>query len=817
MSQLQERIQQLISAMTLDEKIHLLAGGSSFGSYAIPRLNIPRIQYLDGGTGINWEQLMGDWMPLDTGTVREILTHFNQPESLTSEQQQLRKEFLHLLEERGCTQEQPGCYPPGILLGATWNPEVVYQCGQALGQEALDYHVDILLGTPNVNLHRDPLNGRLFEGYSEDPCLISALAPELVKGVQESGVLANVKHFAANNLEAYRQGVDEHIPERVLRELYLPGFQACVEEGHVETLMTAYNKINGTACTENSWLIQDLLREEWGFGDRLIISDWGAVYNPPAAIQAGNDIEMPGPTEDAKVSKALQTGELSETAIDVAVSHMLRAIAISPVGRTSEAFQGLNAADTSFRKEAAYRAVTEGTVLLKNKNSLLPLAKGSSIAIIGKESAHFHDCGDGSARVFTNKTTSLLEEFSKDSDYTCQYIEEVTAGCLTTYDIAILTVYVQGQEGRDRANLELSKHQQEQINQCIAESKGSQTRLILLLNVCGPVDLRFCENDISAILCMFFPGMEGGRGIKDILTGKVNPSGKLPLTFPRRLEDCPTYLNPPSPDWTLNYGEGLYVGYRYYDKKEIEPLYPFGYGLSYTTFALSPLKLDYLEAVDTMPSPDSETSPDSKVALSSETSPGSEDTICITCQLTNTGSCSGSEVVQLYVSAPGVVLDKPLRELKAFQKVHLRPAETKTITFHLPVSALASYDPAYRMWAAEPGEYLFYIGTSSRQLLPPASINIKGHSCYHFYAETPFIRILDHPKAYQTLLNACLDYGITESDFQGFAVYTPYFSCERVLSGVLGKKLSPDELVTAKNRLYALLKNYSTSSSSLQP
>lgn len=806
MSKLQERIQQLLSAMTLDEKIHLLVGGSSFGSYAIPRLNIPRIQYLDGGTGINWEQLMGDWMPLDTGTVREILTHFNQPEVLSPEQQQFRMDFLHLLEERGCTQEQPGCYPPGILLGATWNPEVVYQCGQALGQEALDYHVDILLGTPNVNLHRNPLNGRLFEGYSEDPCLISALAPELVKGVQESGVLANVKHFAANNLEAYRQGVDEHIPERVLRELYLPGFQACVVDGHVKTLMTAYNKINGTACTENSWLIQNLLREEWGFGDGLIISDWGAVYDPPAAIQAGNDIEMPGPTEDTRVYEALQTGKLSEAAIDLAVSHMLQAIAISPVGITSEVFQGLNATDKSevsqiaFRKEAAYRVVTEGTVLLKNEDSLLPLAKGSNIAIIGKESAHFHDCGDGSARVFTNKTTSLLEEFLKDSDYTCLYVEEVTPGCLNAYDVAILTVYVQGQEGRDRTSLELSKHQQEQINQCIKEAKSSQTRLILLLNVCGPVDLRFCEKDIAAILCMFFPGMEGGRGIKDILTGKVNPSGKLPLTFPKRLEDCPTYLNPPSPDWTLNYGEGLYVGYRYYDKKEIEPLYPFGYGLSYTTFTLSPPKLDYLEADD----------------HGSEVSPKQEDSVYITCQLTNKGTYGGSEVVQLYVAAPGVVLDKPLRELKAFQKIYLQPAETKPVTFRLPVSALASYDPAYQMWAVEPGEYLFYVGTSSRQLLSPVAINIKGHSCYHFHAGTPFIRILDLPEAYQALLDACLDYGITESDFQGFAVYTPYFSCERVLSGVLGKKLSSDELTAAKDRLYDRLKNYSTSSSTLQ-
>lgn len=799
MEVLQETIQKLIAAMTVEEKIKLLAGGSSFGSQPIDRLGIPRIQYLDGGTGMNWEQLMGDWMPLNTGTVRKILTHFNEPESLSKEQQEIRKDFLQLLEKRGCSQEQPGCYPPGILLGATWNPETVYHCGQALGQEALDYHVDILLGTPNVNLHRDPRNGRLFEGYSEDPCLISALAPELVKGVQESGVLANVKHFAANNLEAYRQGVDEHIPERVLRELYLPGFFSCVTEGQVKTLMTAYNRINGTACTEHTWLIQEILRKEWGFGDRLVISDWGAVYNPPAAIQAGNDVEMPGPSKDSRVSEALEQGTLSEADLDRAVSHMLMAIAETPAGKASGLFPGLSpekAGQTevfpsSFRREAAYRVVTEGTVLLKNEDSLLPLPKYSRIALIGKESASFHDCGDGSARVYTNKTTSLLEELSKDPDYYCQYMDAPTAGCLDTFDAAVLTVYVPGQEGRDRAGLTLSQAQQKTILKCIQESKASHTPLILLLNVCGPVDLRFCEPDIAAILCMFFPGMEGGRGIKDLLTGAVNPSGKLPLTFPKRIEDTPAYLNPPSPDWSINYGEGLYVGYRYYDKKKLEPLYPFGYGLSYTTFEL------------TTPEP---------VSLPPLTS---EDTVSLTCRLTNTGRYSGSEVVQLYAEAPGLVLDKPVRELKAFQKHNLQPGETRDLTFHLPVSSLAAFDPAYKKWAVEPGEYRFRIGTSSRQLLPAISVWIQGDACYSFHSETPFIRILEHPLAYPALLSACEAYGVTESDFQGFAVYTPYFSCEQVVTGVLGKKLPPDTFASAKETIYGLLKQYSTSSSSV--
>lgn len=784
MTQEQQTIEKLLQGMTLDEKILLLTGGSSFSSYPVKRLGIPRIQYLDGGTGMNWEQLMSDWMDADTGTIREILTNFNQPESLAPELQQTRQEFIRLLAEHQCTDEQPGCYPPGILLGATWNPSVVYECGQALGLEARAYHVDILLGTPNVNLHRDPLNGRLFEGYSEDPCLISTLAPELVKGVQESGVLANVKHFAANNLEAYRQGIDEHIPERILRELYLPGFRACIEEGKAATLMTAYNKINGIACTENAWLIQEVLRTEWGFRDGLVLSDWGAVYDQPAALRAGNDIDMPGPRNEDAVYEALQDGTLSEDAINLAVSHMLNAILHSPAWTSNRSEENTiinTGMKEGFDKASAYHAITEGAVLLENRDAALPLQKGSRIAVIGRNTAHFHDCGDGSARVYTDKTSSLLSELQQDNNYTCEYMDNITKNCLTGFDYAILTAYVPGQEGRDRSGLELPSEQQAQILAAIHEAAQTKTRIILLLNVCGPVDLRFCQEALSAILCIFFPGMEGGRGVKDILTGAVNPSGKLPLTFPKRLEDCPTYLNRPSSDWTLDYSEGLYVGYRYYDKKDIAPMYPFGYGLSYTTFSISPLR----------------TAGNNRLSM--------EDEIILTCTLTNTGSRSGSEVVQLYVNDVISTLEKPMRELKSFQKIHLEPGESTDLTFRLPVRALASFDPFYKTWAVEPGEYLFYVGASSRHLSAPLTLCIEGRSCYDFQASTPFIRILEHPAAYPALLHACESYGITESDFQGFAVYTPYFDTERVLNSVLGWRLKGKALQQAKENLYHLL------------
>lgn len=789
---MQERlieIEDILKQLTTEEKVKLLNGASTFRSVPIERLGIPAIQYLDGGTGINWEQLIGDWASTDTGTAREVLKHFDEPDQLVPEYQEVRRRFLQKLEEKGCPEEQPSCYPPGILMGATWNPQVVHECGQALGQEALDYQVDILLGTPNVNLLRNPLNGRFFEGYSEDPYLVTALAPELVKGVQESGVLANVKHFAANNLEAYRQGIDEHISERVLQEMYYPGFRACVEQGKVKTLMSAYNKINGVACTENKELLQNTLRKEWGFGDNLVISDWGAVYHQAEAIMAGNDVDMPGPRNQDAVFAALEQGILTQEALDEAVRHMLQAVLQSPAanrGIVKKADTKTRKEKSEFQKQAAYRAITEGAVLLKNSEGALPILKESKIAFIGKETAKFHDCGDGSARVVTNKTTSLWKEFAADTDYESAYFEQIRENDLKGFDYAVITVFVQGQEGRDRTSLQLPLEKQDEIKAVIKEAKKAETKVLLVLNVCGPVDLRFCEEDLDGILCIFFPGMEGGRGVKDIFTGKVNPSGKLPITFPKRSEDCPTYLCGPSTDWTINYGEGLYVGYRYYDKKDIAPLYPFGYGLSYTTFRIE----------EVVP------------VCSDEIT--KEDTIRICCKITNTGKFAGKEVLQLYVEDVVSSLNKPLRELKAFEKVSLESEETKEVEFCLPAQSLASFDPAFKAWEVEPGEYRFYVGTSSRCLEPPVSVIITGSSRYDFGPDTPFIRILDHPTAYTKLLDHCKKYEIMETDFQEVAVYTPYYSLERVLNEVLPHCLKGEAPEKVKEEIYELMTPYST-------
>lgn len=802
-------IDTLLDALSLEEKAKLLNGNSSFRSFPVPRLNIPAIQYLDGGTGINLEQLLPDRLGTDTGTTRLLLSNYDTPENLSPTNQELLSKFKELLKDEGYPDYQPGCYPPGILLASTWSPEVIYNCGVALGQEALAYHVDILLGTPNVNLHRDPRNGRLFEGYSEDPYLVSALAPSLVQGVQQSGVLANVKHFAANNLEAYRQGIDEAIPMRVLQELYFPGFRACIEDGKVKTLMTAYNRINGVACTENKEFLENILRDEWGFAEGLIISDWGAVYNQTAALNGGNDMDMPGPRSQAAVLEALHNGQLTKQVLNQHVRRLLLAVAASPTGRKTGVFASLhqshsddnqqstppcsltvqdNAAPSpdassntvQLGNQAAYDAALEGCILLKN-NHCLPLPSTAALALVGNNTLHFHDCGDGSARVYTNRTTSLRDHLLAHDFTKVDAIDSPEALANYPYTHLLYAPYVQGQEGRDRTDLSLSSLDRDNIQKLIAYKNRYGCKLILLLNVCGPVDLSWCIEELDGVFCIFFPGMEGGHAVADLLSGKKNPSGKLPITFPKSLKDCPTYLQAPAPDWTICYGEGLYVGYRYYDKTGIAPMFPFGFGLSYSEFIVTPLPPAHPKTYT------------------------ANEHISVEFTLENVSDYDGKEVVQLYVSHVKPTLDKPLRELKGFKKI-LQPKHSKgTYSIDLPVSSLASYDPRYKEFLVESGEYQLYLGTSCQDLKAPITVVVAGDPRYAFGKDTAFIQILDHSKAYATLLEHCKDYEIDETHFQGFAIYTPYFSLDHVLNQVLGWKLEGDQLLHAKARLYDAL------------
>ena len=742
-----------LKEMTLEEKARLVCGATFFGMAGIPRLDIPRMQLLDGGTGMNFEQLFGDMADLHelkvdstngmvgSTVLMHVIEYFFEPEKLTEEECKLHAWIMeHLEKNLNGVSYAPGCFPPGILLGATWDPEVIYAVGEALGKEANLYGVHVLLGTPNVNIHRDPLNGRLFEGYSEDPCLVSKLAPELVKGVQTYGVAANVKHFAANNQETNRVGINEWISERALEEIYLPGFKACVQEGKVQTVMSAYNRINGIPCTENHWLLTEELRYNWGF-DGVVLSDWGAVYHPAEALAAGNDLAMPGPIDPQPILDAVKNGKLKEEELDLAVSRLLNMIEWICDHFRKDAFtQDEVEKMREFTDKAAYDAAASGIVLLENQG-IFPLKQGQKVALVGSGAEKLLECGTGSAGITTNRTTSLYACLKEQLGNDNVYLNEIPSDA----DVVLCISRMGGMEGNDRKDLQLPAEDLQLLKALQGKTVG------LLLNTCGPVDLSGLDCDtVKGVFSMFLPGMEGGHAMADILTGKVNPSGKLPLTFPMRYEDTPTYLNFPGDGYEVNYGEGIYVGYRYYDKKKIKPLYPFGYGMSYTTFEVDNLCVKDAETEELTTS----------------------DGVTFSVDVTNTGDRAGAEVIQIYVKDIASTLAKPVKELKAFQKVFLKAGEKKTIDFVLSKENVMSYDGDRKEWIAEEGYYEVFVAVSS------AEEDIKESFRFYLDAKTPYSygvessvkTIYEHPQLKELAIELWRtegwDMGILESNYQ---------------------------------------------------
>lgn len=861
----------IIEQMTLEEKARLVNGATFFGMASIDRLGVPRLQLLDGGTGMNFEQLFGDYysqMEEDTNSTNgmmgsTILSHvindYYHPERLNAEELEVRSWIKERLESQTKSDYAPGCFPPGIMLGATFNKDVVYAVGEALGAEASLFGVDILLGTPNVNIHRDPLNGRLFEGYSEDPCLVSELAPALVKGVQKFGVAANVKHFAANNQETNRVGINEMISERALKEIYLPGFKACVQEGEAKTVMSAYNRINGVPCTENHWLLTEELRDNWGF-DGMVVSDWGAVYHPVEALEAGNDLAMPGPIDGTPIVEAVKGEMLDEKVLDQAVERLLQLIVDckqdelegqDKVSIGSEEVKLCTKADGKYNQDqlldattkAAYDAAIEGIVLLKNENETLPLKKEhvSKLVIAGSGAEQLLECGTGSAGITTNRSSSLAQGLRgifgeksvivpEDNGY--DYFNEVYSKEIlgksqelgakqnmnanvkeeANFDVktdanynaktnvqlegirhVVVVAKVSGMEGNDRNDLHLNL-QDDMLMTELKELKKKQVfKLTLVLNVCGPVDVTQYEEFTDAIMVCFLPGMEGGHALADLMTGKQSPSGKLPLTFPKRYEDTPTFLNFPGDGYEVNYGEGIYVGYRYYDKKKVEPAYPFGFGLSYTTFVIKDLKITDVSAstdVDKLVQSEGayieEKSVKQHLMLQNIDAVTFCNAIKITVTVRNTGDMEGSEVVQIYISDVDSTLSKPVKELKTFEKVHLQPGESREVTFILNKEQFASYDMDYKEWIAEEGYYDILVATSSadKDVVQSERVYLVNQTPYSYGMNSTVKALYEEPQLKESVKALWTakqwDWQIVESNYQ--------YTANRKLSEILPEK-----------------------------
>ena len=740
-------IDAIISEMTVEEKARLLTGGSPFATCAIERFGIPSVQLLDGCTGVNLVQYYGDLLTrlrmraqsgveigmfgtISSGTIKRILIKLDKGQELTEKEQTIYDTACAEMRKILPQPQAPGAFPTGMLLGATWDRESVHQCASAVGREMDAYHVDVVLGTPNVNLHRDPLNGRVFEGYSEDPCLTAQLAPEFVKGVQEEGPLANVKHFAANNQETCRHSINVRVGERTLRELYFPGFRACVQEGGVRSVMSAYNKINGESCAMNRWLLTDVLRGAWGF-DGFVVSDWGAAYDQVKALCAGNDLDQPGPRSIQPILDAVGSGVLPLAVLDESVRRVLRAIVQTPAMRGRR----YSAIDRGYSRAAAHRCAAEGIVLLKN-NGLLPLDPHTSVTFVGEGSRRFNETGDGSTEVYTDQWTSMYRCAAEIAGEAHTFFGLQS---LAQTDAAVITVQAPGQEGSDRTGLSLPDDQLELLQQTITEAKRLHKHVVVVLNVAGPVDVTAFASDVDAILCVFFPGMEGGRAAAEILYGLVNPSGKLPLTFPAAYRDCPSFGNFPGSAGEVFYGEGIYVGYRYYEKRRIRPAYAFGYGLSYTNFTISDLHLDR-----------------------SRMDADASECVQASVRVRNIGRYTGKEVVQLYISDVESTLDKPVKELKGFEKVELAPGEEKLVRFTITRQMLESFDPEYGVWACESGLYRILIGNSSDHISCSADLRVKSRSIYDYSPRTCLKKLYDDPRSRAMLIETIHAVGLDE-------------------------------------------------------
>jgi len=648
------RVQSLLREMTVDEKLSLLAGKSLFRTKGIPRLALAPMKLSDGPRGVGFHSSL-----------------------------------------RRCT-----AFPTGIALGASWDPELAREFGEALALEARAVGAQVILG-PAVNICRTPLNGRTFEYFTEDPELNSRLAVEVIRGIQSTGVAACVKHYAANNQETNRYRNSSQVSARALREIYLPAFEAAVREADVWSVMAAYNAVNGVAACEHKPLLHDILRQEYGFSG-FVVSDWFAVRRTgsgASCLRAGLNLEMPGRGSSyrhSRLKREFAAGAFSEAELDGSLRQLLRIwLRTSP-----EAGHPAGRRNTPEHQQLARRMAAAGITLLRNKGGLLPLdlAGVTRLAVVGPR-ADKRICRPlygGSAGVWSPYEITPLQGLRELVGDKCEIVSDPG-----TADAAIVFIGLGHRiggdsEGGDRKSMQLPPEQDALVRKTVAQNANT----IVVLVSGSPLEMPWAD-EVPAIVMAWYPGMEGGRAIADVLLGRVNPGGKLPITFPRTLADSPAHSEPrrfPGDSREVWYDEDIFVGYRHFDRYGIEPLFPFGHGLSYTTFTYGALAIQ-----------NSSWKPDDVLRLS--------------LQLTNSGERDGSEVVQLYVGARAPSLPRPERELRAFRKVFLRAGESRTLEFDLTARALAYYCPESLRWRIDEGDYIVSIGASSRDLRLQATVS----------------------------------------------------------------------------------------------
>ncbi len=745
----------IIEKMSLEDKIALCSGKDFWHTKDMPNYNLPSIMMCDGPHGLRKQEDAADMLGVNESV-------------------------------------QATCFPTAVITGSSWNIDLMHKVAEAIAEEALANQVSIVLG-PGANMKRNPLCGRNFEYISEDPYLSGKMAASYIRGSEEKGVATSLKHFASNSQETKRFTSDSVIDERTLREIYLRSFEIAVKEGKPSTVMCAYNKINGIHCSDNKELLTNILRNEWGY-DGLVLTDWGAMNDRIKGFEAGCDLNMPGGSDymEQEVAKAVEDGKISEEFINQSVDRMIDLIL-----KSSENLKKSATYDKDAHHKLAKEAACEGIVLLKNEDQILPIEEGKKVAIIGKMAEKIRYQGAGSSHINPTKLVQPKDVMHYDyfavgcdekGNTNDELLQEATRVAKES-DIAIVfagLTEVYESEGFDRENMKMPKGHEQMIE---AVAKSNPNTVVVLMS--GSVVECSWRDKVKGILYAGLSGQAGAEAIADILQGKVNPSGKLAESWPYVYEDCITAKDYAKSKDAL-YKEGIYVGYRYYDSANKNVRFPFGYGLSYTTFAY-----DHLKVI-----------------------PQGSNRYTVTCEVTNTGNRVGKEVIQLYVSALDSKIFRPTKELKSFVKVELKPNETKVITMNLDESSFSIYlgqtyldsmnssNTLTKGWIVPSGKYNILIGSSSRTIQLTETIDIEGvnleeptwqkDSWYETLTNEPTIEEFERVLGYHYIESKhhkgqyTLEDTVEEMKEESFIMKIMYKSTEMVIKKGMGNKITED-------------------------
>ena len=656
---------ELLNKMTLEEKVSLCSGKDMWYLRGIERLGIPEIMLTDGPHGLRKKN------PEGKGGLEDSVP--------------------------------TTCFPTAVTTACSWDPELLYEMGVALGEECLQEKVSVILG-PGVNMKRSPLCGRNFEYFSEDPLLAGELAAGWINGVQSQGIGTSIKHFAVNSQEKKRLTIDSVVDERALREIYLTAFEIAVKKAQPWTVMCAYNKVNGTYCSDSGYLQNKILRDDWGF-EGIVVTDWGAANDRVLGFENGNDLEMPTSNgyNDKKICDAVRNGKLSEEIVDRNVDRMLNLIK-----KSEAAFKDGYTYDKEAHHRLAAKICSESIVLLKNDENILPIAKDKKIAVIGEMARAPRYQGAGSSLINPTKISDAFDGLLKEG-YTLNFApgynkkkDEIMPAMITDAckiaekaDIALVFIGLTEEyesEGYDREHLNLPKVH----NHLLEEILKVNENVVVVLSGGAPVLMPWLGK-VKGLINGYLGGQASGDAIASIISGKVNPSGKLAETYPLCIEDTPCYNYFPGTKITAEHTESIYVGYRYYDTANKDVLFPFGYGLSYTQFEYSDLKLSKKKIKDT-------------------------DTLAVSYKIKNTGNRDGAEISQVYVSDKESTIFRPVKELKGFRKIYLKAGEEATVEITLDKRAFAFYNANEAIWQVESGDFEILIGASSRDIRLKADV-----------------------------------------------------------------------------------------------